>query len=65
VAPDALEREVRMRQRTPDPPPASPLLSGVYSFPFYETTRKAWLSLSLTFAALGLAIRVLILLWPF
>src|SRR5262245_19631639 len=31
----------------PPPPPRYPLLSGVYSFPWYSTTLKAWVWLSL------------------
>jgi hypothetical protein len=41
-----IDREVELRTRKIDPPPAFPLFSGVYSFPAYQTTLKAlvWLS---------------------
>jgi hypothetical protein len=44
----AVQREIELRERAPtNPPPASPLFSGVYSFPGYATSQKAWFWLAL------------------
>jgi hypothetical protein len=37
----------RMTERQEDPPPAHPLISGVYSFPWYSETLPVWVLLSL------------------
>jgi hypothetical protein len=45
VTTEELGRRVADRQE--DPPPAHPLISGVYSFPWYSETLPAWVLLSL------------------
>lgn len=47
------------------PPPEMPLVSGVYSFPWYATSVQAWLKLSGGFFVVGALARTLIALWPF
>jgi hypothetical protein len=44
--------------------PAVPLLSGVYTFPWYDSSLKAWLWLTLGGALLGGCVRGLAALWP-
>lgn len=45
VTPEELGRRITERQE--DPPPARPLVSGVYSFPWYSETLPVWVLLSL------------------
>jgi hypothetical protein len=59
-----VEREVQLRRRElPDPPPAFPLFSGVYTFPGYPSTQKAWLWLTCGGLATGGAMRMVALFW--
>ena len=45
---ERVQREIALRTReAPNPPPASPLWSGVYEFPLYENCRKSLLHLML------------------
>jgi hypothetical protein len=61
-----VEREIKLRSReAPNPPPAIPLFSGVYTFPTYPTSQQAWMRLTLfCLATLGVT-RLLVELWPF
>jgi hypothetical protein len=66
VSESALERELQMRDRSsPDPPPAYPLFSGVYSFPWYDTSGGPWLWLASGLLATGMGLRGLVIFWPF
>ena len=61
-----IEREIKLRERVPpNPPPAFPLFSGVFTFPGYPTSLKAWLWLILGGLATGAVGRVVISLFPF
>jgi hypothetical protein len=52
--PSPTELEMRLAERTPQAkPPAHPLFSGVWTFPWYETTLKAWIWLGLGGIAVG------------
>ena len=43
-----VEREIELRTRTPpNPPPRLPFFSGVWTFPGYESSQRAWLWLAL------------------
>jgi hypothetical protein len=58
--------EQRLAQRHPEiPPPAHPLWSGVYSFPWYYTSFRAWLCLSFGGLVLTTLLRGVLLTWPF
>ncbi len=61
----AIEREVKLRERTPpNPPPAIPLFSGVFTFPAYQSSIKAWLWLTLGGLATGGIARMALSLSP-
>ena len=45
--------------------PAAPLVSGVFTFPFYPTAMRAWVWLSAGGTVLGFGVVMLRLLWPF
>jgi hypothetical protein len=61
-----IEREIKLRERIPpNPPPAFPLFSGVFTFPGYPTSLKAWFWLILGGLATGAVGRVVISLFPF
>lgn len=52
--PEASNLEKRLAERTPQVKPLThPLLEGVYTFPFYQRSAKAWLWLTLGAAFLG------------
>jgi hypothetical protein len=63
AAASELERRLRERKEDEYVPPA-PLFSGVYTFPWYDSSLKAWLWLTLGGAALGGCVRGLVALWP-
>jgi hypothetical protein len=66
VSAEAVAKELEMRDRSPaDPPPALPLFSGVWTFPFYESSLKAWLWLALGGVAVGVGVRGVVANWPF
>jgi hypothetical protein len=46
-------------------PPALPMFSGVYSFPFYPSSLRSFVMLSLCWIVLAGWIEVLIILFPF
>jgi hypothetical protein len=59
------ELELRLAQRPEEPPPPPlPLVSGVYTFPWYPQTLMVWLSLSVGALLLGLLIQLLMDLAP-
>jgi hypothetical protein len=61
-----VEREIELRTRKPpNPPPDYPLFSGVWTFPGYDTTQKAWVWLAFWGGATGFVTRGLIVLFPF
>lgn len=61
-----VEREIELRTRTPpNPPPAFPLFSGVYSYPFYESTRTGWVWLAVCLFISGGMVRIVRDLFPF
>lgn len=63
---EQVEREIELRTRKPpNPPPDYPLFSGVWTFPGYETTQKAWVWLAVYGGATGFVTRGLIVLFPF
>jgi hypothetical protein len=52
---------MRLLDRTPtDPPPALPLFSGVYNFPWYNTSLNAWGRLLVIGAFFGFIFRFLL-----
>jgi hypothetical protein len=57
--------EKRLLERSEPEPPALTLFSGVYTFPWYETTLGSWFKLSLGGLALGIGIRGVIAYFPF
>jgi hypothetical protein len=60
-----IEREIKLRERKPpNPPPALPLFSGVFNFPLYESSLKAWLWLTLGGLATGGFARMVLLFSP-
>jgi hypothetical protein len=60
-----IEREIKLRERIPpNPPPALPLFSGVFTFPGYETSLKAWLWLTVGGLATGGMMRMVLLFSP-
>ena len=66
VVPDErVEREIALRRREPpNPPPASPLWSGVYEFPLYENCRVPLVYLLLWGALPAVMFRLLMALFP-
>jgi hypothetical protein len=57
-----VQREIELRtHKPPNPPPAYPLFSGVYTFPLYSTSHKAWVGLSLWGLATLVIMRVVLL----
>jgi hypothetical protein len=61
-----IEREIKLRERIPpNPPPAVPLVSGVYSFPLYEGSHQAWFTLTLCALATGGLLRLMVMFKPF
>ena len=61
VPDERVEREIALRRREPpNPPPESPLWSGVYQFPLYENCRKPLVYLLLIGAMSGGLFRVLL-----
>src|SRR5262249_255813 len=66
VSESALERELHMRDRSSgDPAPAYPLFSGVYSFPWYDTSSGPWIWLASGLLGTGMGLRGLVIFWPF
>ncbi len=59
-----VQREVELRTRREPPPPASPLFSGVYSFPAYSTNHRVWFWLSMWGLATVLLVRAVLAFWP-
>lgn len=52
--PSPSELEMRLAERTPQAkPPAHPLFSGVWTFPWYPTTLRAWVWLAMGGLAVG------------
>jgi hypothetical protein len=50
--------EKRLLDRSePNPPPALPLFSGVWTFPWYDTTLGSWFALTLGSLAMGIGMR--------
>ncbi|MFO0880205.1 MAG: hypothetical protein U0840_22885 [Gemmataceae bacterium] len=63
---EQVEREIALRTRTPpNPPPAMPMLSGVYTFPLYVSTLPQWGLLTLWLLFAGGAWRAVRALFPF
>jgi hypothetical protein len=61
-----VERELELRvRRPPNPPPAVPLFSGVWTFPAYPTSRKAMVWLAFWGFFTGAALRFVLLVFPF
>jgi hypothetical protein len=58
-----IARELLQRPEPP-PPPAFPLFSGVYTFPWYLCTLKAWLWLTLGGFIIGCGLRATLQHWP-
>src|SRR5207245_1248861 len=50
--------------RLPPPPPRRPLVTGVYTFPFYKTSLTALCILSLGFFGEAVLFRALLACWP-
>jgi hypothetical protein len=61
--PSAFEKRLAERTREPLPPPM-PLVSGVYSFPWYPSTLPAWIVLSVAGVALNGLIHLTISMVP-
>jgi hypothetical protein len=47
----------------PDPPPRLPLLSGVYTFPWYPNCLPAWIFVAGVLVAMGYLLQILLSLW--
>ena len=61
-----MARELALRMRLPpNPPPRWPLAEGVLSFPFYDTSRKPWVGLSIWGLATLFMFRLVLEFWPF
>jgi hypothetical protein len=58
IAQELLERP------EPPPAPAIPLFSGVYTFPWYLSTLKAWCWLTLGWLAIGVGVHTTLNYWP-
>ena len=58
-------RAERARGSEPEYVPAHPLLEGVYTFPWYARSLKAWVFLTLGGLGMGVMALALIALWPF
>jgi hypothetical protein len=54
-----------LQPRKPEPVPALPLVSGVFSFPFYESSLGALAALAVGGLALGICVRGMLAFWPF
>jgi hypothetical protein len=52
------------RRQAPPPRPAHPLWSGVYQFPWYDTSVKRWINLALVSLVLFGFLYVFVLTWP-
>ena len=62
---ERVEREIALRTRKPpNPPPASPLWSGVYEFPLYEDCRKPLVYLLIWGALSGAMFRFMMEMLP-
>lgn len=57
------ERQARRNQPAP-PPPTRPLIDGVYSFPWYGTSLKAWIALTLGALLMGALGYLVVINWP-
>jgi hypothetical protein len=57
--------DMRMMREDEAKPPAFPMFSGVYNFPFYLSSLRSFVVLSLCWIVLGGWIEVLIILFPF
>ena len=65
VSEAAVNRELSMRERSDgDPPPASPLFSGVFNFPWYDTSNGPWLAVACGLLATGIGLRGLVQFFP-
>ena len=65
VPDERVEREIALRRREPpNPPPASPLWSGVYEFPLYENCRMPLVYLVLWGGLSAVMFRALVSLFP-
>src|SRR5262249_2218154 len=62
--PSDFEKRLR-RPRAPEPVPALPLVSGVFSFPFYQSSVGAWVALAVGGLVLGICLRGVAVMWPF
>jgi hypothetical protein len=58
-------REMTRQREVKDPPPRHPLFTGVYTFPWYRTSLKAWAWLTLGAVALGAGLKLTFAFWPF
>jgi hypothetical protein len=56
--------EELLQRPEPPPPPAIPLFTGVYTFPWYLSTLKAWIWLTLGALAIGVGIQTTLRYWP-
>jgi hypothetical protein len=54
-----------LQPRKPEPVPALPLFSGVFTFPFYESSLGALTALAVGGLALGICARGMLAFWPF
>lgn len=57
------ERQARRNQPAPAPP-KRPLVDGVYTFPWYGTTLKAWIALTLGALLMGALGYLMVISWP-
>jgi hypothetical protein len=56
--------EELLQRPTPPPDPALPLFSGVYTFPWYLSSLKAWTWLTLGGLAIGVGVQTTLYYWP-
>lgn len=58
--------EERLAQRyEPPKPPSWPMWQGIYHFPWYRSSVRAWIYLTILTLTLGTIVRVQIIFWPF
>jgi hypothetical protein len=62
---EQVKREIELRERKPPNPPQWPLFSGVYQFPAYATSQKAWVWLTVWGMASGFVFRMVLTFYPF
>src|SRR5262249_58502688 len=61
--PSRLQEQIDRRREVP-PPPAHPLINGVWTFPWYRRNLPPWIVISLGFAVLVVIFQTFLSFWP-